>query len=252
MSFRYNPIQKWTKIIYRRFNPIPGSPWTKGQVDDICKINLVPPETLKIFFTDCIKELQAIKGRDIGDYLEFGVFNGSSLGSAYLTAKKMNLKSMKFFGFDSFEGLPDGTNEEHDILQKGFYCCPFEKTKECLKRRGVDPKEIVWIKGVYNETLNDETIKKIKLGRIGIVFIDCDTYSSSKTVLDFLAPLITEPAIVCLDDWKLYDMDIKGTGEYKSFNEFLEKNRHIKAKEIKSYNRKSRSFLLIPKVTPKN
>jgi len=64
--------------------------------------------------------------------------------------------------------------------------------------------------------------------------------------------LITEPAIFCLDDWKLYDMDIKGTGEYKSFNEFLEKNRHIKAKEIKSYNRKSRSFLITPRVTPKN
>ena len=47
-------------------------------------------------------------------------------------------------------------------------------------------------------------------------------------------------------------MDIKGTGEYRSFNEFLEKNRHIKAKEIKSYNRKSKSFIIIPKVTPKD
>jgi len=132
MSYRYNPIKRLLITIYRKFSPIPGSPWTKGHVDDICEINLVPPETLKTFFSDCIQLLQKTKSGEVGDYLEFGVYNGSSLGSAYLTAKKMAQGSMKFYGFDSFEGLPKGTDEEHDILQKGFYCCPFEKTKECL------------------------------------------------------------------------------------------------------------------------
>ena len=60
----------------------------------------------------------------------------------------------------------------------------------------------------------------------------------------FLAPLITKPAIFCFDDWKLNDLDIKGMGEYKSFNEFLEENTHLEAREIKSYNRKSKSFLI--------
>ncbi|MCA9353581.1 hypothetical protein KC842_01790 [Candidatus Nomurabacteria bacterium] len=249
MSYRYSKLTRALKKLYRKFNPVPGSPWTKGHIDDICKINLVPPETLKIFFESCIKRLQAIKGEDIGDYFEFGVFNGSSLGSAYLTAKKLGLNNMRFFGFDSFQGLPSGTDEEHDVLQKGFYVCSFEKMQDCLKRRDVNPDEVTWIKGWYNETLNDEIIQRHDIGNIGIIFIDCDTYSSSKTVLDFLVPMITEPAIVCLDDWKLYDMDIKGTGEYKSFNEFLERNTHIKAREIKSYNRKSKTFLLIPRVT---
>jgi len=249
MSFRYNLIQKWTKKVYRKFNPIPGSPWTKGAVKDICAINLVPPDTLKIFFRDCIKRLEKLKGGDIGDYLEFGVFNGSSIGSAYMTAKDMN-QSINFFGFDSFDGLPDGTDEEHDILQKGFYRCPFEKTKECLGRRGVNPDDITWVMGVYSESLTDEAIETHGIGNIGIVFVDCDTYSSSKEVLNFLAPLITSPAIICFDDWRLYDMDIKGTGEYRSFNEFMEKYTHIKAKRIRSYNRKSESFLLLPEVTP--
>ena len=84
------------------------------------------------------------------------------------------------------------------------------------------------------------------LRKIGLAFIDCDTYSSSKTVLDFLKPLITEPVILCFDDWKLYDLDIKGEGEYRSFNEFLENNPQFEAEEIKSYNRKSKSFLVKP------
>ena len=246
MTYRYNALQRTVKKLYRKINPVPRSPWTKGYVADICAVNLVPPEKLKVFFEDCVKKLQAIKGNEIGDYLEFGIFNGSSLSSMYLTAKKMKVP-MNFFGFDAFEGLPAGAeNEDDGVWQKGFYACSFEKMRECFNQKNIDPDTITWVKGWYNETLNAETVAKFKIGKIGIVFIDCDTYSSSKAVLDFLAPLITEPAIICLDDWKLNDLDIKGMGEYKSFNEFLENNPHFKAKEIKSYNRKSRSFLIEP------
>lgn len=247
MTFRYNPLQRILKVIYRKFSPVPRSPWTEGYVENICAVNLVPPETLKGFFEDCVKKLQAIKGNDIGDYLEFGVFNGSSLSSMYLTAQKLELNS-RFFGFDAFQGLPAGAEKEDDgVWKKGFYACSFEKMNECLKEKGVDPDKVNWVKGWYQDTLNTELIKKYDLKKLGIVFIDCDTYSSSKTVLDFVAPLIKEPVIICLDDWKLNDLDIKGLGEYKSFNEFLEANSHLKAEEIKSYNRKSKTFLVRPK-----
>lgn len=247
MSFRYSSIQRVSKKIFRKFFPVPKSPWTMGRVEDICCVNLVPPEKLKTFFADCIKKLQGIKGKDIGDYLEFGVFNGSSMSSMYLTAKKLGFNSMRFFGFDAFEGLPKGAeNEDDSVWKKGFYACSFEKMQECLKRKNINPKDINWVKGWYKDTLNDKTIKKFNLKKIGMVFIDCDTYSSSKAALDFIGPLLTEESILCFDDWKLNDLDIKGMGEYKSFNEFLEKNAHLEAKEIKSYNRKSKSFLIKP------
>lgn len=245
MNFRYNSTQKITKKIFRIFFPVQKSAYTLGEVKDICCVNLVPPEKLKLFFTESIKKLQDIKGRDIGDYLEFGVFNGSSLSSMYLTAKKEGLESMRFFGFDAFEGLPkDAENEDDGIWKKGFYTCSFEKMQNCLKRKNIDPKDINWVNGWYKNTLNEKTIKKFDLKKIGIVFIDCDTYSSSKAALEFIRPLLKEEAILCFDDWKLNDLDIKGRGEYKSFNEFLEKNPQFEAKEIKSYNRKSKSFLI--------
>jgi hypothetical protein len=116
--------------------------------------------------------------------------------------------------------------------------------QSCLTRRSVNTNDIQWIKGWYDKILIPETVKQYSIKNLGIVFIDCDTYSSSKSVLDFLAPLIKKPFIICLDDWKLNDLDILGLGEYKSFNEFLENNTHLKAKEIKSYNRKSKTFLI--------
>lgn len=247
MSFRYNIFIKTSKKIYRRFFPVPKSPWTAGDIEDICAVNLVPPEKLVDFFKECISRLQKLKGSDVGDYLEFGVFNGNSIGSMYLAREATGIKSTRLFGFDAFEGLPPGSeNEDDGVWEKGFYACSFEQMQECLSKRNVLPSEITWVKGWYDQTLNDETVKKFRLENPGIIFIDCDTYSSSKIVLDFIAPLIKKPTIICLDDWKLNDLDIKGLGEYKSFNEFLETNQHLRAEEIGSYNRKSRSFLVSP------
>ncbi len=247
MHYRYSPLQKFFKKIYRKVNPVPKSPWTAGDVEDICAVNLVPPGKLVDFFKDCLGKLKSMKGDEVGDYLEFGVFNGNSIGSMYLAREAMGMKSMRLFGFDAFEGLPAGSeNEDDGVWKKGFYSCSFEQMQECLSRRNVDSHVITWIKGWYEQTLIDGTIKTHRLQNIGIVFIDCDTYSSAKTVLDFLAPLITKPAIFCFDDWKLNDLDIKEMGEYKAFNEFLEKNSQFIVQEIKSYNRKSKSFLVKP------
>lgn len=248
MNFRYNWTQRNLKRIYRQFFPVPKSPYTIGEIKDICNVNLVPPNQLNEFFTQAIRILQEIKGSDIGDYLEFGVFNGSSISSIYLAAKKLKLTSSRFFGFDAFEGLPKNAEREDDgVWKKGFYACSFEQMQDCLRRKNISPDEINWIKGWYDETLNLRTIEKFNLRKIGIVFVDCDTYSSAKAVLNFIGPLLTEPAILCFDDWKLNNLDIKGMGEYQAFNDFLDKNPRLGAREIKSYNRKSKSFLVTPK-----
>lgn len=247
MNYRYNKLQVLGKRIYRYFSPVPRSPWTAGHVEDICAVNLVPPEKLITFFKGCIDILKRLKGAEIGDYLEFGVFNGNSIGSMYLAANETKSPS-RLFGFDAFEGLPANAESEDDgVWKKGFYTCSFEQMKSCLSRRNIESENITWIKGWYDQTLTQETITAYHLNNLGIVFIDCDTYSSSKSVLNFIGPLIKQPAILCFDDWKLNDLDIKEMGEYKSFNEFLDANPQFETKEIPSYNRKSRSFLIWPK-----
>lgn len=244
-NFRYNFFQRILKKLYRKFFPVPKSPWTDGEVKDICTVNLVPPEKLISFFKDCINTLKEIKGEEIGDYLEFGVFNGNSIGSMEIAKEVTNTKNTRLFGFDAFEGLPEESeNEDGGVWKKGFYSCSFEQMQKCLRGRGVNPDQITWVKGWYSETLNEDLKNKYQIKKVGIVFIDCDTYSSSKTVLDFICPLITEPVILCFDDWKLNDLDIKGMGEYQAFNEFLESNPNFNTKSLKSYNRKSRTFLV--------
>ena len=247
MNFRYSPLTRELKKAYRKFFPVPRSLWTAGPVEDICAVNLVPPATLVEFFKGCIMTLKKIKGDSIGDYLEFGIFNGNSIGSMYLARKSLEISEMRLLGFDAFEGLPAGAEKEDDgVWKKGFYTCSFDQMRACLSKRSVPPEEITWVNGWYEQTLTTETAEKHGLNNFGIIFIDCDTYSSSKTVLDFLAPRIKQAVIICFDDWKLNDLDVKGMGEYKSFNEFLEANPRLKASPLKSYNRKSRTFLVQP------
>ena len=244
---RYSPLKRAIKTLYRKARPVPPSPWTDGPIDNISTVNLVPPETLVKFFTKCTKTLKALKGKDIDDYLEFGVFNGSSIGSMHQARKEEKIEYMRLFGFDAFQGLPpESEQQDGGVWKQGFYACSFEDMKASLLKRGIDPDDINWVKGWYDETLSDNLATQFNLSNLGIVFIDCDTYSSSKTVLNFIAPLIQSPVIMCLDDWKLNDLDIKGMGEYQSFNEFLEENPHLTAKKIPSYNRKSESFLITP------
>jgi len=245
---RYSTFERLARILYRKFLPVPRSPWTAGPVKDICMVNLVPPEQLVSFFTDCIETLRNLRGDDIGNYLEFGVFNGNSIGSMFHVSKHCAALEMRLFGFDAFEGLPPGSEDEDDgVWKTGFYHCSFDDMKQCLCRRSVNPDDITWINGWYDQTLTSELAQVNNLTSPGIVFIDCDTYSSSKVALDFLVPLIKAPVIICLDDWKLNDLDVKGLGEYKSFNEFLEENPHLKATSMKSYNRKSRTFFAQPR-----
>ncbi len=248
MSFRYSPLVRAFKTAYRKARPVPVSSWTEGEVEDICSINLVPPDKLVSFFLSCLSILQKEKGDDVGDYLEFGVFNGNSIGSMYHALYRNDYFSkVRLFGFDAFEGLPAGCEDEDDgVWKKGFYACDLNMTEECLRRRNVNVASINWIKGWYDQTVNIKMFEQHQIKNISIAFIDCDTYSSSKTVLDTLAKTINKPLIICLDDWKLNDLDIKGQGEYKSFNEFVEMNPQFKVKEIPSYNRKSKSFLVSP------
>lgn len=252
MPFRYNPLERELKKMYRKISPVQRSQWTAGSLQDagvehIGEVRLVPPEKLVSFFSECVQRLRATRGSDLGDYLEFGVFNGNSIGSMHTAREELGVSSMRLFGFDAFQGLPEKAEHEDDgVWKKGFYSCSFEQMKECLIARGINPDDMTWVPGWYDETLTPETAQKYHIKDPGIVFIDCDTYSSSKAVLDFIQPLITKPVILCFDDWKLNDLDVKGMGEYQAFNEFLEANPQFKATPIKSYNRKSKSFLVQP------
>lgn len=191
-----------------------------------------------------------------GDYLEFGTFRGFSFIDAYNSIslaieewssfkrcslafskkdraeaafRKIVKKQVKFFAFDSFEGLPpvEGIDLGHPHFHKGRYDCTQDEFEDILKQAGVIMDKVVIVPGFYGDTLNEDTKMKHDLRNASIVMIDCDLYSSARIVLDFILDLIIDGTIIIFDDWFNYKAN-PNKGEQRACNEWLKENPKVK------------------------
>lgn len=138
-----------------------------------------------------------------GLWMEFGVWTGSSIRHI------AGLTNETIYGFDSFEGLPEEWNE-HPIGVRGLGGNP----------PNIPNKNIILIKGLYENTLDHFMTEH--LTDCAFVHIDCDLYSSTKTILSKLKKYLTEKTIIAFDDLLNYP-DYKDH-ELKAWLEFVQDN----------------------------
>ena len=158
-----------------------------------------------------------------GDYFEFGLARGESFLIAHRMRRRYRLDQMKLFGFDSFEGLPEIDDPRDNVWSMGQYACSEDELRKILRRGGMRPNEYELIKGYYDRSLSAELHERLAGRRAAIAYIDCDLYSSTKLVLNFLSPYLVNGSIVCFDDYYCY----KGNpdqGQQKALSEFLQNN----------------------------
>lgn len=143
---------------------------------------------------------QCLKLCSPGFALEFGVQTGHSLG---LIAHRLSV-----VGFDSFQGLP----EDWGPFPKGALA---HEAPEVPNARMVD--------GWFSDTLpmfDFATVEPLRL-----VHIDCDLYSSTKTVLDHVGPHLVPGVFVVFDEF-LYDWppnESRGGEEQRAWREFVDR-----------------------------
>ncbi len=172
-----------------------------------------------------------------GDYLEFGVYEGSSFVPAYHFAKKNGLKAMKFYAFDSFEGLPDMTGNDAEGFcqwQKGDFACSPNGFEGFISGRGVKLKDVELIPGYYSKTLNEETKKNLPLEKAAVILINADLYESAKLSLDFITDYVRDGTILILAGWFSFRAN-PYKGEQRAFREWLKKNPSMKAVEYHKF-----------------
>lgn len=161
-----------------------------------------------------------------GFYMEFGVGVGQSINFlAALNPKKT------IYGFDSFEGLP----EDWGIFPKGSFGL-HGSLPRVLHNVGL-------IKGWY-----DEVLPLLNLGDkpISLIHIDCDIYSSTKSVFTLLNKNIVPGTIILFDEF--YNYPGYEEHEYKAFVEFLNSRQDITA-EYLAFNPKNKQVLI--KIVPR-
>jgi hypothetical protein len=183
---------------------------------------------------------------ELGDYLEFGVYNGSTLAIVHDLLAARGLTNSRLFGFDSFEGLPEEANvDDNNIWMPGQYRCPEDFARDFLTNRGVDWQRVALIKGWFSETCNPSTKTHHQMTKAGIIMVDSDLYSSAVEALNFCEPLIGQHALIIFDEYYPGGRKDRFLGEEKAFAEFLDAYPAITSTELdKSYSFGSRMFLL--------
>jgi len=139
-----------------------------------------------------------------GYFLEFGVADGNTLD---FWARKH--PQLKFFGFDSFKGLPED-------WKPGFKKGRFDQ--EILPKF---PDNVNLVPGWFSETVSNFVAEYQEIDQISFIHIDCDLYSSTKTIFDNLGNLIKSGAIIAFDEYFNYP-GWEGH-EHKAFLEFCDK-----------------------------
>lgn len=122
------------------------------------------------------------------DYLEFGVCGGYSF-KWWLS--KCIASNSSFYGFDTFEGLP----EDWGTYNKGDMAANIPST---------DDKRARFIKGLFQDTLPGFLSEaNLKNGKRKIIHLDADLFSSTLFALTSLAPYLKKGDILLFDEFNV-------------------------------------------------
>ena len=133
-------------------------------------------------------------------FLEFGVMKGESILDFYDCYTELNLEK-HFFGFDSFVGLPEEKLDNNSPWKTGKFSCGGNINPDLLNKENLEI-----IDGWYEDTLGDWLLPKFNNRKIGLLHIDCDIYTSTIQVLEFIIKhdLLCDGTLVMYDDWSAY------------------------------------------------
>jgi len=140
-----------------------------------------------------------------GLVLEFGVATGATLSIIAEETKDT------VYGFDSFNGLP----EDWTHFQKAGRFSSSGLPPANL------PENAKLVIGLFGDTL--PSFLNTHQESVSFVHIDCDLYSSTKTVLDNLSPRLRPGSIILFDEY--FNYPGWQENEHKAFREYLDANK---------------------------
>ena len=181
-------------------------------------------DRLRSFFFRTL-EYQHRLGRDgtapYGSYYEFGVGWGGTL-SKYLSALRafsraysVDTSGYRSIAFDSFEGLPASSDprDVHPMWRPGDFSHSQLEVSRRLRSLGLPdgPPTVTFVPGRFAESLTPQLRDELAAAPPSLVTVDVDYYSSTRTVLRWIRPMLSDGTIFYFDDiWSFHGDREKG------------------------------------------
>lgn len=163
--------------------------------------------------------IQEFKNGYIGKFsiLEFGTANGYSFVKMLYATKYLKVQDrITVHAFDSFEGLSSPDPEDLNLMSQkldfkaGDYRGNYEELEEYCRRRYTNYRIH---NGYFESTLTEDFLSTLKTELPILVWIDCDYYSSTLTVMERLVPYLPSGCVVYFDDIEQVNFGSRFTGE---------------------------------------
>jgi O-methyltransferase len=123
------------------------------------------------------------------DYLEFGVCGGVSF--EWWAAANKN-KNSAFYGFDTFEGLPEN------------WGMMFKKGDMAANIPNMNDERVLFVKGLFQDTVQSFLkAHNLENGKRKVIHLDADLYSSTLYALSSLAPYLKKGDILLFDEFNV-------------------------------------------------
>ena len=169
-----------------------------------------------------------------GYYFEFGCHEANTMRMAWRHFR--HLFDWTFVAFDSFEGLPEPSPEDRSAIFAAGNLSTEESTfVELCRSAGMPADKLLTVKGFYDQSLTPALRDRLLPAKATAVYVDCDLYSSTVSVLEFIVPFLQEGTIIVFDDWNCYHAN-PARGERRAWREFLQAHPDLKFEPFVSTN----------------
>lgn len=157
--------------------------------------------------------------------LEFGVADGYAFSKKAYATRYLGMENdIVCHGFDSFEGLPE-TSDERDLgnvgggnWKTGQYRGRYEELRDYLDARY---RNCQLHRGMFEDTLTPELLASLHVQKPILVWIDSDYYTSGRAVLERLMPHLASGCVIYFDEYE-FNFGSRFTGESRLVHEINE------------------------------
>ena len=151
-----------------------------------------------------------------GDLLEAGVWRGGCciLMRAVLEARSCG--DRRVWAADSFSGLPAPETEQDsdytmDATELPVLAVTRQEVEENFRRFDLLDEQVRFLPGWFEDSLPDA-----QTGPLSLLRVDCDLYSSTRTVLETLYPRVSRGGWVIIDDYGILPPCQLAVDEYRA------------------------------------